>query len=90
MSATAVLSQNPYNNGLIPEISQNPYTQNRDPYPSTPTQYSGPLSLGEWSIFVNNGLVYLCEYCPSLLKIINKLHLKKINSHQEILHTMGV
>jgi anti-anti-sigma factor len=38
----------------------------------------------------NNGLVYLCEYSSFLLKKINKLHLKKINSHQEILHSLGV
>ena len=72
MSDAAVLSQNPYNNGLIPEISQNPYTQNRDPYPSTPTQYSGPLSLGEWSIFVNNGLWAPRDFDLVIIELLEK------------------
>ena len=72
MSDTAVLSQNPYNGGLIPEISQNPYNQNKNPYPSTPTQYSGPLSLGEWSIFVNNGLWAPRDFDLVIIELLEK------------------
>ena len=62
---TGVISQNPVN--IYPELSQDQFRN-----PSTPHQYIGDLSLGEWSILVNNGLWAPRDFDLVIIELLEK------------------